>query len=278
MNEVNMNNDAIEPKKKSNGLLIAIILIVLIAIGVGCYFIFKPTDDPVPKPQDKGGEQEVDYASKFEGIYAAENDKMYIHKSTNTRFNYMIGGNFQGTATANGETAKEDNYYHGYFEFKLVDGGIELIYHGENENSSVAADTGLYKRVADYSKENIYKESVGDPKYLEESKYSGIYKSGDYTLYVYQINEKEVQVDLDSTSLIFSKKFTIKNDTLLTADSFFEEGTVEYELVFKDKSFTLKYHDGNFGFDEDSKVLALEYKYEKALTQDEILNKFYKGY
>ncbi len=281
MNESNFNNVSIEPKKKNNVMVIGVILIALILCGIGGYFIFASKDsssgtpETPEKPTDK---KEEDYASKYEGIYLAKETKMYIHKKSNNSFYYVIGGNFIGTATVNGEMAKEDNHFDDYFEFKLVENGIELIYHPKEENGTVAADTGLYNKVAEYSKENVYKEAVGDPKYLEESKFSGIYKGGDYTLYVYQINDKEVQVDLDNKEISFSEKFTIKSDTLLTSDSFFKEGEVEYELVFKDKTFTLKCHEEVFGFDEDTKKLALEYTYEKALTQDEILNKFYKEY
>ena len=280
MNEINMNSVSNEPKKQNKVIIIGIILIVLVICAIGGYYLFASKDNSTKEPEKPTTQktEEVDYASKYEGIYEASETKMYIHKKSNNSFYYVIGGNFIGTATVNGDLAKEDNHFDDYFEFKLVENGIELIYHPKEENGSVAADTGLYKKVAEYSKENVYKEAVGDPKYLQESKFSGIYKGGEYTLYVYQISDKEVQVDLDSKEMSFSEKFTIKSDSLLTADSFFKEGEVEYELVFKDKSFTLKCHEEVFGFDEDTKKLALEYTYEKAVTQDEILNKFYKEY
>ncbi len=284
INPVNNSNN----EKKGSSLTPIIVIIAILVCGVGGFFLAKSAIKEAPstkndtKEQDKPKDEDGKItASNYEGIYQAENNKMYIHKESETSFYYMIGDNFQGTADVSGDTAKENHHFEDYFEFKLTDDGIILSYHTEVENKGVATDTGLYKKVCEYTKDNVYKEAVGDPKYLTESKFSGVYKSDKYTLYVYQVSEKEVQVDYDDNSdddIFFSKKFTIKSDNLLSVNSMFEEENVEYELVFKDKSFTLKYYDKSFGFDEDTKKLALNYKYEKAVTQDEILNKFYSNY
>lgn len=281
--EFNPTQTENEPKK-NNKTLIIIIIAVLAIIGVVAFLffgtdIFKSKENNNKESDDPPTPVATDETSKFEGIYQNVNDKIYIHKLNDTEFTYMIGGNFQGTAKAKDGVAKEDNKFgtDEYFEFKLIDDGIELSYHAD-ENTEVAAETGLYKKVAEYSKDNIYKEAVGDPSYLT-SKYSGIYSNGEIQFYVYQKNDKEVQVSIsESNSKFFSELFEIESDNHLVAKSFFHEDEIAYEITFNDKSFDLKVNSDIFGVDEDDKELELTYSYEKEITQEEILDEFYSYY
>ena len=159
--------------ESNNKILIIVRILVLLLLGVGL-FLFLGTD----LFKSKNG---------FEGIFESENDKMYIRKTSDNEFHYMIGGNFEGTAIIDGNNAKEkslfDDVNDGYFEFRLVNDGVELKYVAPNDEE-VATDTGIYKRVAEYSKDNVYKEAVGDPKYLK-TKYNGVFKNNDIELIIY---------------------------------------------------------------------------------------------
>ena len=271
-----------EKKKSGKTLPIIIILLGLILIGVGLFIYFgtdtfKKENKNENKNENKQGEPVAD---KFEGIYAAENDKLYIYKKSNNVIHYMIGGNFEGTAKVTGDVAKEENTFkeNEYFEFKLVDGGIELSYHTEEQNKEVAIDTGKYNKVSEYTKDNVYKEAVGDPALLT-SKYSGVYKSGNITLYLYQTNEKNVMIEtLSSSKDSFSETFEIIEDNKLGAKDFFDENTIAYEITFNDREFSLKVNDQVFGFDEEDKKFESTYSFERDITQSEIITEFYKGY
>jgi len=274
--------------KKSVWLIVVILGVLLIAGGI-LFAVFVPD---MFKEKNTGDNQEeksndenklTGIVEKFEGIYATENDKIYIHKNDDNNFEYMISGNFQGKAKIIDEKSAqgEDIFSKGeYFEFKLVDGGIDVSYHTDN-NVSVTVDTGIYNKVADYSKDNIYKETVGDPSYLN-SKYSGLYSNDEFKMYVIQTSENELKVELkenDNTfGLFFSEIFELQNDNKFVSYSFFDDNEVDYEIEFNDKEFKIIVHDDVFGVNEDDKKFESTYKFENAITQDEILNEFYELY
>ena len=266
------------PKKKT-GLCITIILIGLILIGTGLFLFFGTDLFKKEDKKEKGNEtkDEVNEVDKFVGIYVNNEDKLIIRKTSTRGFYYILGGNFEGTAIVTGDTAKQNDLFkeEEYFEFKIVEGGIDVSYHA-GEDVSVAVETGKYTKIAEYSKDNVYKEVIGDPSYLT-SKYSGIFKSGDIELYLYQINEKQVKVDTKG-KLSFSKDFEIVSDNKLVAKSFFDENETEFEITFNDKQFTLTANENVFGFDEDDKQFALTYTFANQVTKEMILNNFYSRY
>ncbi len=274
-----MNEEKNVPKKKK-GFSIAIILLGLILIGTGLFLLFgtdlfKKNDN---KKKENEPKNEVSEADKFVGIYVNNEDKLFIHKTKANNFYYVIGDSFEGTAVVTGDTAKQTDSFRNdeYFEFKLVEGGIEVTYHA-GEDVLIAIETGKYTKLADYTKDNVYKEAVGDPNLLS-SKYSGLFKSGDIELYLYQINEKQVKVSTNSNNYSFSETFEIESDNKLVAKSFFDENVVAYEITFNDKQITLDANEDVFGFDEDDKKFELTYSYESEVTQDIIINNFYNRY
>jgi hypothetical protein len=282
--EINMQPS--ENKKGNKLIPIIIILIGLVLIFTSLFFftdIFKSNEKGNNEKNIKE-KQDESLISKYEGIYTAEKDNMYIHKKSDNEFYYTIGGNFQGVAKIEGDSAKEkDSVNDNYFEFKIVDDGIEVTYHAD-EDTEVAVDTGLYKKVADYSKENVYKYAVGDPSYLK-TRYNGIFKNGNIELYIYQISENEIMVQTNDNPdgvylyKTFEKtKDKITGDEYFAAKSFFDEDKIAFSLVFYDRSVELFVHDDVSDYDENDKKLELNYKFEKEITQEEIINKFYSFY
>jgi len=269
------------PKKRGNKSII-IILLGLLLIGTGLFLFFGT--DLFKKEKEKEKEKETvtekGNADKFEGIYASENDKIYIRKQSANEFHYMISGSFEGTAKVTDETAKEIPMFddNRYFEFKLVDGGIEISYHSDDQNVEVAIDTGKYTKVADYSKDNVYKEAIGDPELLN-SKYSGLFKKDGIELYLIQTSEKNVMVESSSKSETdLSDNFEITEENKMGAKDFFDKNVNAYEIIVGDKTITLTVNEDVFGFDEEKKVLAGTYTFEKEITKDEVLNNFYVRY
>ena len=267
-------------KKNKKSISVIIILLGLVLIGTGL-FLFFGTDlfkkEDKTNNGNKGSKTVTTSAEQFVGIYANKNDKLYIRVLKDNEIHYMISGNFDGFAKIEGDSAKEKSYFEDdiYNEFKLVDGGIEFIYHAP-EDHEIACETGIYKKVAEYTKDNIYKEAVGDPSLLS-SKYSGVFKNGEIELYVYQINEKEVKVDATG-DVLFSETFEIVNDNKLVAKDFFDENKNAFEITFNDKQFSLTVNEEVFGFNEDDKKYELTYNFEQSLTPEEIINALYNRY
>ena len=277
-----------EPPKKNN-LFIPIIIILVLLLGVGA-FLFFGTD--IFKSKSKANNEEntetpttEDLAIKYEGIYAAENDKLYIRKVNETTINYVVADSFFGTAKVSKDSAVDNKLSKDeYFEFKLVDDGIEVIYHAD-ENTEILADTGLYKKVSSYSKENLYKEAVGDPKYLETN-YNGVYKYNDNEYYVYQISDKEVMVksspdvtDPYFIDALFEETVNETNgETYFVSKSFFDEDKIAYSLIFFDNSFELHVYEDVLEYDEEDKNLEQNYKFDRKITQEDILSNFYTYY
>ena len=203
---------------------------------------------------------------------------------SDTEFHYMIGGNFEGSAIVNGASAKEKQRFNEneYFEFKIVSGGIELVYNAP-ENYEVAVATGVYKKVADYSKDNVYQEAVGDPQYLETG-YNGVYKTDEISLYVFQINENEVLVkSSNDTDAMFDEKFTkevneINGEISYVAKSFFDEEKTAFILNIFDNSIEIIVKDDVLDYDADDKKLENNYKFDRKITKEEIIKEFYQNY
>lgn len=265
------------PKKK-HGLSIFVILLGIVLIGTGL-FLFFGTDlfKSEKKNNNESQKAESKAADKFVGIYAKDEDKLFIHKTNSGELYYVLGDSFEGTASAKDNIAKQNNSFNKdeYFEFKISDGGIDVSYHA-GEDVEVAVATGLYTKVAEYSKENVYKEAVGDVSLLS-SGYSGIYKSGDIQLYVYQISTNQVEVSAAGEHS-FSKVFDIVSESKLTAKTIFDEEAIAYEINYADNSISLIVNEDVFGVFEEDNELELTYTFEKAITQDDIINNFYSRY
>ncbi len=255
---------------------IIVIVLGLIFIGIGL-FLFFGTDLFKKKDNNNSNSNKNNEAKDFVGIYVNGDDILYIREAENNEIHYMISGNFEGFAIIEGDSAKEKRYFEDniYNEFKIVTGGIEFIYHAP-EDHEIACATGKYLKVADYSKDNVYKMAVGDASLLS-SKYSGIYKNGDTELCLYQINEKQVKV-ATTDDYSFSQTFDIESDTKMTGKTIFDEDNIAYEIVFNNQTITLKVDESLFGVGETEKALEGSYTFEKAITQDEIMNNFYSRY
>ncbi len=268
---------------KINNRLLPLIAIVVLVVGCLIFVGTNMLKSKNSSNESDNDEEEAITIERFEGIYKNNEDKLYIHKISDTSFFYVISGIFQGQAILTDKTAKQEGSEKAiyYFEFKPVKNGIELIHHSEDNQITIKVATGKYEKIAEYSKENVYKEAVGDPSYLN-SKYSGVFKSGEMVLYLYQKNEKEVKVEasefISDYDPYFSETFTIESDNKLVAKSSFEEDKIAYEITFNDKQFTFKGNTDVSDYNEEIKSLELTYTFDKEVTQDDILNQFYRNY
>ena len=278
-----------EEKKKGNGKLIAIILVVVL-LAVGGWFVVTQTDllgKKEDKKEDKTEETVVEdpNVAKYEGIYKNADTIIYLHKNGGNQIAFTVdgGGFFQGNATVNGESATQSGSFSdkAKFKFNLTDGGLNLEIIDKQEDEIYLVEEGLYERVANYNKDELYKYAIGDPTYLT-SKYSGYFKSGDIEMQLYQTSETEVQVHLvfkkNQDLPVFDETFEIAGDNRLVAKSFFDENEIQYELDFGDKEFTLKCNKEVFGYDEEDAKLELTYKFDREITQDEIIKENLKNY
>ena len=279
--------------KKKLGLLIIILGILLIISG----FIYASYKTDLFKNKKEINENDNDneitesVAERFEGIYIASNDKIYIHKINDYELHYVIADSFQGTAkiidknTAREETKSLDD---SYFEFKLVDDEIDVEYHSD-DNNLPGLKNRQYKKISGYVKENIYEEEFVDSKYLDLI-YSGLYVSDNGTeLYVIHTSGNDLRVisksNNDSTfGFSFNERFEIRSSDIRTVSYIDpDKNEIDYELKFvikelDDKEFDLIVYDDVVGVDKDSKKFESKYKFKRAITRDEIIDKFYSNY
>ena len=287
-----MKENVKSDSKKRIGLMIVLLGVVLIAGG----FIyasmgtntFKSKEESEKKDdsENKNEEESIDdVAYEFEGIYAASNDKLYIRVVDYNKLNYVIAETFHGTAeiidetTARQEGNPDDNKY---FEFKLVNGGVEVSYHTD-DNTTASLETGLYKKIAAYSRDSLYREAVGDPLYINFAS-AGLYASDDgIEIYVIPISGNDLRVLLknnDKTSgMLFDENFAFSHDGKAISYSSTNKNEIDYEMEFfirktDDKDFNLIVHDSAI----DNKILESKYKYIKAITIDDVIDEFYSNY
>jgi len=258
--------------KKNNKFIIIIILVIILFV-CGFFLLNTKNDD---------SNRDVSKITDFYGVYENGETKIFIKEKNDNTISYTIDGNgfHQGEAKVDKKTATEKSE-EGTYILTLTDDGINLEVKDKSEDYLNKFAEKKYKKIAEYTKEEVYKQEVGDPKYLS-SKYSGIYKNNNIEMLLFQISEKEVQVSLNHSSdanlPLFDQIFEIVDDNKLVAKSYFNENEIRYEITFNDKSFTLKANKDAVGYNDDDKKIELTYTYASELSQEEIISRYYDTY
>ena len=237
------------PKKKGKAGIIVLILIILVLIGVGGWFLFTKVLDKEEKKEDtkteekkkedkKGEEKKEDKKldSSYNGIYEKDGIQLSIFTiDGKIEFFYEGATSVSSYAELKGNVAKED---YGKRTFTFKDG--EVVVEDSNDEYNIA---GTYKKVKDYTIEDYYEYTIGDPKVFN-SKYNGKYTSDKYTMYIYQIGDDKCRVTINGDFGVFDIEFDIKEDGSLY-ETFFDD---EYSITFDgDKAIfkTVKTDDEN---------------------------------
>ncbi len=271
--------------KKKLGVMAIVFGILLIVSGFiySLFISFKGKDEN----NNNSGNREIPIgiAEDFEGIYTTANNKMYIHKNDNDELSYVIADLFHGTANIideNTARANIDSKNNTYFEFKLVNDGIKLEYYS-NKKTSFDLETGVYKKIdSKYSKETIYWKEFGNPGYLNLI-CSGMYVSDSgIELYVIQTSGESMRViskSNDKFGFSFNEEFDMISENGLKVLSYSDtdKKNIDYEIKLlirkpDDKEFNL------IAYDKANKKFEAKYTYKRAITENEIIEKFYSSY
>ena len=251
--------------------IIGFIIISSLLIVISCLASYIIKNNVVEKDRDE---------KDFYGVYENGHDKLVI-KEYNAAgcFEYIIIGNinYKGIGVIKGNKADSsyiidkgyDNYY---FIFNYKKSGIEVDYKINKDGYEVKASKGLYKKVAEYSEDNLYDTIVGDKKYLD-SAYSGRYQNNDLYAYAIQLEEDIVEVIImkDSVENVWYGSFEKKDNKFISRIINLDDNN-SYELEYLDNSFFIKCVGNTC--DKDS-TYELEYTKIGPVTEKKVLYTFY---
>ena len=124
---------------------------------------------------------------------------------------------------------------------------------------------GEYKRYANYSAEEIYKDIL-DVDFVKDGKYNTLYTFGDNKLYVVDVDSKTIRIKAISEGADVSINLEKESDDKYSTDFF---GT-KYEITFKDDTATL-FNDSK---DENDLTLNGTYKKESSISIKDAIKVF----
>ena len=226
-----------EPQKKNNGGIIAIVIIIVL-IGIGAFLILKKDNEPVDnkktetkeeskkeenkkeeisKPKDEENKKEEPIIEKvWSGIYTSDNSTLKIYQVDSKEIRYDIDGDYfvSGHATINGNKATGKIF--STYSFELNDKTISFTTDDEDIQNTTFIKTN------EYSKEDYYKDNLGDPK-LVSSNFNGIFENNGTKIKIYQKSEKEASILINSDDSYFSRDIEIKDNKLVLNDTFIDD-------------------------------------------------------
>jgi hypothetical protein len=265
------NNIQPEKKKGKLGIIIAVI-VVLCALGIGCFFLLNNKEDKKEpakteeKTEEKKEEKkeepkkEKDTSSNYKAIYkdGKKELKIYCKDKRNCYIDfYEEDGSLYFTQSSISENVIKDRAF--TLKFENDTAIVEEIVEEDYEENGIS---GTYKKEKDYTDEEFFKDKYGDAELLK-SKYNGYYTLNKLKMYIYQKEEKTVRVFITGDFGIFDIEFEIQKDGTLYTD-FFED---EYKITLTDDSAIFE----TTKTDKEEKPKDGVYKKEKTLSYKDIL-------
>jgi len=238
-------------KKNKTGLII-IIIAILCLVG-GALYLFFGTDmfkkKEEPKEDKKEEEKETFELGKSElnGVYEKDGItiKLFEVAKNSVYFDYEVEGLGVSLPLKLRNGKATGDIFDDTYTVVIKDKEIELTSNSEE------VEKGTYTKTKTYTKEDFYKDQIGDPELLN-SEYNGIYDKDGTKLYMYQTEEDTVYIDVsiieNGSWTGFGKYYEIQEDGSLKEDLVFEDDEVESELTLEDNTVTLKIFDEeNYG-------------------------------
>ena len=212
------NNVTVEETKNKKSVLpiIIVAIVVLVALGVGLFFLLGNKSDDTSK--DNKNETKTEEKSNFEElsgiytngdasikIYAFKKSVDYGKYSTNT-LEYSIGdeeysrGGYFKIKNKKGES----NIFGSVLSVEVRDDGLYFTGNDDFKEDMPNFPDGLYKKTAEYSPEDYFKDNYGDPSYLT-TQYNGIYKLGKIEM-IFEDDEIDSTIKLTEKGFEFTSK------------------------------------------------------------------------
>ena len=270
--ELNTQTTQEVPKKKSPAGIIVLVLVILIVLGVGGWFLATKVLNKEEKKEDTKTEEKAEkkYEKKEEeettnsdlsGIYVKDKTEIKVLVIDKTViFHYLGESAINSYAELKGNVAKT-----GFGSQILTFNGDELVVE-DNESVEEESISGTYKRTKDYTVDDFYKDYLGDPKYFN-SKYNGKYENGKYEMLIYQVYEDKCRVNITGDFGVFDIEFDIKEDGSLY-EKFFDD---VYTVTFDGDKATFTTVESEDGEKEKDGT----YSRKGAITKEEIIKSSY---
>lgn len=274
-----------KPKSKKPLLLVIILLVIACIAGFLVWFFVirdnkkddskdnTKTEEKETKKEETKKEETKDSdsmsdwaASKYNGVY--KNDKVVIKlfAYSKKKIYYVAKGDGfyvnSGDLDFSNDVAEYDHFDDKY-KFTLDSDGVNV----ESNNEDIPA--GKYTKESDYSINDFYTDSYGDPELLK-SKYSGCFKKGNDTLYLVQTSDKDVRVAVFKETYTFDVGFEIKEEGYLFEDFMGEV----YNITLNNDKAEIKLVSSKKEVDEDTKIDG-EYTKVSDLTMEEVMKNLY---
>lgn len=258
MDNMNENNKKVSP------VLILLVSILVLAVCGFCVWKFvldksntnnsngnNTNTTPSPKPE------ETNALEKYNGVYESEFGTIKLYASNNKTLMFTFVG-------------VEDNIVSGWFErdgneikSEIMDEIITVKLESNNiiiESNTDEVKSGTYTKIAEYTLDEYYAETYGDPKFLETN-YNGKYTNGSEYIYVYQSEDDEVIISGLLTDNLINMDLEIINEGYAKTDLFDET----YEITLEDETLTLTVTENGETTYENT------FKREKTLTKKDII-------
>ena len=248
------NNVTVEETKNKKSVLpiIIVAVVVLVALGVGLFFLLGNKSDDTSK--DNKAETKTEEKSNFEElsgiytngdasikIYAFKKSADYGKYSTNT-LEYSIGDEEYSRAGYFEIKNKkgESDIFDSVLSVEIRDDGLYFTGNDDFKEDMPNFPDGLYKKTAEYSPEDYFKDNYGDPSYLT-TQYNGIYKLGKIEMFMYQTDKNEISVKINGSSeetiVFYGRDFEIKEDGTIVEKLIFEDDEIDSTIKLTEKGF-----------------------------------------
>lgn len=296
MEEEKEESDLKPKKSNKKAIIIGAVLVILIAVIVVLLFAFgvfggskKDDDKKEEKPTDKKEEvTEVEVnidttplknvkPSDFDGVYKNKKSTIKIYALDEKHiFVISLSSEIDFTATVEFNNDKLGDMSFDNFTIELYKEGIGV----ESEDDSL--ESLAYKRVEDYTKEEVFKDLYGDKENLD-GKYNYLYElesgslldeypKGKILLYAFETNDGNIAL----TEIAYEYYNSEQDFLVLGSGTNFLEKQADGTYIPWSKANVFSFKDDKLivtNNEEENQVLPLDgtYKKVKELTMDDVL-------
>ncbi len=247
--------------KKNHFISFVILIVGVVLVLFGLYYSNNNEYNnvpiiPTPTPTNDPNEiVEVDSLEPYSGIFSSENGDIYLYQVNDSLLLFAIKKDVYGKAEISNGEAKgliiengtETNYI-----IKKIDSSIQITTDGTTINS------GNYQKKENISIVKYYEYLFGNRKYFVSS-YNGIYDNNGIKMYMFQIDDKHVEVLIDSDENSMKNVFEIIDNNVLNASNSEEIYTLTInanEIIWETASYESDSVDNiyNGKFTKDKKI------------------------
>lgn len=250
--------------EENKGAQLFAIIMTIAFVGAVAFCLYKyvfnntSSNSTTPTPNNSNNSNtEANELAKYNGVYELDSSEIKLYAKNKSRIMYdysSVGSSVSGWF----------EYDNNVLTSKIFDTVITISLESDglvltcNDDS---AKSGTYTKKSDYSLDDYFADTYGDPQYFS-TKYNGKYTNDKEYLYVYQSKENEIVI-----YGFIDKNYFVNLDAKIISDGYAEEGN-RYEITFKDDKLTLVIND--------EERYEHTFTREKTITKEEVLENVYR--